>query len=150
MVSNNTAFVEAIMKMRDRYISEGRAPSYYEINNGLCDDFASDVIAELPHMREHILDVANHSFMMGQDGDETENDIFDIELLKQHWPKVRPLHGLTWDDINSIDFGLHVWMVYEGRHYDAECPHGVENFFSLPLFQVYINDYIAKKTAPTT
>jgi hypothetical protein len=29
----------------------------------------------------------------------------------------------------------HVWIRYEGKHYDAECLEGVESFLDLPIFR---------------
>lgn len=29
----------------------------------------------------------------------------------------------------------HVWVVYQDKHYDAECIDGVDNFLDLPIFQ---------------
>lgn len=34
----------------------------------------------------------------------------------------------------------HVWIYYNGRHYDAERPYGVNNFMDLPLFSYYKTD----------
>jgi len=30
----------------------------------------------------------------------------------------------------------HIWIYYNGRHYDAERPYGVNNFMDLPYFQL--------------
>jgi len=29
----------------------------------------------------------------------------------------------------------HVWIYYNGKHYDAECPKGVENWKDLPFYK---------------
>lgn len=41
---------------------------------------------------------------------------------------------------NFVEFGLlpgHVWILFEGKHYDAEAPHGVKDFSDLPIFKRY-------------
>nr|WP_305910549.1 hypothetical protein [Methylomarinum sp. Ch1-1]MDP4523309.1 hypothetical protein [Methylomarinum sp. Ch1-1] len=54
---------------------------------------------------------------------------------------------MTWDDLNQlgIDGSTHVWIVHNKRHYDAECPEGVDNFFDLPLFSRYKVAYLRSK-----
>lgn len=34
----------------------------------------------------------------------------------------------------------HEWIYYNGRHYDAERPYGVNNLMDLPLFSYYKKD----------
>lgn len=39
---------------------------------------------------------------------------------------------------NFVEFGSlpgHVWILFERKHYDAECIDGVDNFLELPIFQ---------------
>jgi hypothetical protein len=38
------------------------------------------------------------------------------------------------------DWPGHYWVYYKGKHYDAECPEGVENWEDLPIFQRYRQD----------
>lgn len=38
---------------------------------------------------------------------------------------------------NFVEFGVlpgHVWILFGGKHYDAECPEGTKNFMMLPIF----------------
>lgn len=39
-------------------------------------------------------------------------------------------------DIES-DYPGHVWIYFKGKHYDAECPDGVDKWDDLPLFKRY-------------
>lgn len=119
--------------------------SPYDINNGWCIDFASDVVRYLGGETDKLYIVCSYNFMIGEDGVPEENDIWDADMLKNYWKKVNPTNNLTWKDINCIDFGYHEWIYFDGKHYDAECPEGVDNFFYLPLFQKYITEYINKK-----
>lgn len=122
---------DAIKKLRDQYVNNQKVDSYFEINNGLCEDFCLDVITMMGGATDHLYDVETGNFM--------DDGSFDVGLLETHWQVTLP-EGLTWGDINaSIMVGAHhVWAVYNNRHYDAECPEGVDSLFDLPIFKRYI------------
>jgi hypothetical protein len=124
----------AIRKTRHRFISTGKAQSYWSINNGQCDDFASEVIALLGDHCETLFDVCNENFMVDNDGFK---DQWDWALLAKHWG-IECSSGLTKEQISGIEFGSHVWVTDGIRHYDCECPEGTLNFFDLPIFKRYI------------
>jgi hypothetical protein len=138
-----------IKVLRDEYLEnpEIEVNSVYEINNGHCVEFAEEIHERMGGYDKHnrFSTISNDSFMLGVDGDKDGNDLWDRKLLEEHWQKVMPPYGLTWDEINKIPFGYHNWIVLDNRHYDAECPGGVENFFDLPLFKTYIDKYIQKR-----
>lgn len=121
----------AIRSERDRLVATGEAPSYWAINNGLCDDFASDVANALGGETETLYGVGNGNFSV--DGDDFSGE-WDWKLLKTHWGIVPP-SGLTQKQASAIDFGAHVWLTDGKLHYDAECPEGVASFFDLPIFR---------------
>lgn len=125
-----TATIKEVVR---EYIDSGAAVSTFEINNGLCDEFASRVCARLGGETDDFYGIGAESFTIDGQGDE-----WDAELLKKHWPECIPTHGLTWSDLRrfrSRAVPCHVWIVHNGRHYDAECPEGVDNFFELPLIR---------------
>lgn len=38
---------------------------------------------------------------------------------------------------NFVEFGElvgHYWILYKGKHYDAECPNGTKDWKNLPIF----------------
>ncbi len=46
---------------------------------------------------------------------------------------------------NYVDFGMlpgHVWIIYRMKHYDAECPEGVNNWRELPIFKRALNQKV--------
>jgi hypothetical protein len=128
---------ETINQVRHQYIASGKAKTFYEINNGLCDDFAADVIALMGGYTKNLTELCNENFMIGLNGDECGDDVWDWKLLKRHWG-ITPPAGLTKSVVNNIGFGGHVWIFSGQMHYDAECPDGVASFFDLPLFRRYI------------
>lgn len=129
-----------IIHLRKEYLENNITDSHYHINDGLCEDFALEVIKRLNGYTDDFYELSNHCFMIGEDGDECENDIWDKNLLETHWNTTPPC-GVSWAQINEIPFGTHVWIHYKGMHYDSECSEGVSNFFELPLFKRYIIQY---------
>ncbi len=128
----------AILFLRDEYL-ENEMPegtTYWDINNGWCIDFAERVADFLGGETDSL-------FLVGNDNFQTEEAIermwtygaWDSELLSKYWQNVKPLNGLSWDELNDVEFGYHVWVTDREKHYDAECPEGVANFFELPIFK---------------
>jgi len=40
----------------------------------------------------------------------------------------------VWETPLNSKYPTHLWIEYKGKHYDAECPNGVEDFRELPIF----------------
>jgi len=125
------AIALAIRVERDEYIERGLATSAYRINDGLCEDFAQDVIDTLTGRGE-----TDELGMAWHDNYQRE-DVWDRQLLQGLL--IFPPYGLSWAELDAVHFGAHAFIVHttpEGvSFYDAECPEGVRNFFYLPLFQ---------------
>lgn len=126
-----------IITLVNKYKEDDTAKSGYDINNGLCEEFANEIVKSIGSDRICVVELYN--FMIGEDGDIYGNDIFDVDMMEKYWADTVPTKDLTWEEISKIPFGYHVWISYDGRHYDAECPEGVDNFFELPLFKKYID-----------
>ncbi|AXH60263.1 hypothetical protein [Pseudomonas amygdali] len=125
---------DSIRQVRDEYVQQGLVKSYYEINNGLCEDLAMEAMARVTIDKEALFDAQLENFM------DDENQFFDFELLRDHWDFELP-KGVTQDMLNNdIRFGNHVFVAdYKAkRFYDSECPDGVASFLDLPLFRRYI------------
>lgn len=135
---------ESIRQVRDEFVRDGLASSYYDINNGHCEDLALEAMRRTTSGKEFLLDVQAESFM------DVENELWDFALLREHWNFELP-EGLAEEDLNRISFGNHVWVAdhSQKKFYDAECPDGVDNFFDLPLFRCYIVIYLREKGIST-
>ena len=132
---------DTIRELRAQYLAENRASSYYEINNGICDQFADDAVKILERQfgeSKLMFAIGSENFYRGE-YDET----WDGDLLRSYWG-MEPPASLSWLDLNNINFGGHVWFVCDKRHYDAECPAGVDNFFDLPIFRRSIVLFLRK------
>lgn len=134
----------AITLARSEYIVNGESPSYFKINDGLCDCFAADVAKSFGGETDQFYAVGNGNF--SKDGDDFSGD-WDWALLKTHWG-IKPPSGLTKKQVSDIQFGAHIWLTDGGFHYDAECPAGVEDFFELPIFQRYIVQELRERGIP--
>lgn len=125
---------DSIRQVRDEYVQQGLAKSYYEINNGLCEDLAMEAMARVTIDKEALFDAQLENFM------DEENEFFDFDLLREHWDFELP-KGVTKEMLNKdIRFGNHVFVAnYKAkRFFDSECPDGVASFLDLPLFRRYI------------
>ena len=103
--------------------------TYWNINNGDCENFASCVIDYLSPEGE-----TDNLYMVSNDNFK-KNDKWDKKLLKKYWKDVK---SISWKKLNNITFGNHTWITDGKYHYDAECHKGTKNFFELPLFKSYL------------
>jgi hypothetical protein len=136
-MSNQSLVAATVCAVRTRYIQQNLAPSYFQINNGLCEDFALDVIRELRAKGVEAQDFCNENF-------QDSNGAWDWALLKEGWSTGCP-HGLLPREVDQLRFGGHVWVEVGKRFYDSECPEGVSSLFELPIFRRYIVYALRKK-----
>lgn len=121
----------------------------YEINNGLCEDFAQDVEARLRALipAEHSLDevlILLEPACLQKELTLTGELVWDAQLLDTVWGAPCPLTG-TWESLSPEDFAQHVWVAVKlgprrWLHFDAECPEGVPSFLQLPVFRRCLTD----------
>jgi len=133
---------ECVRALRTEYLTDGLAPSYFEINNGLCEDFAEEVVRRLG--AEHGAVPSLFSLGGEQLWKTDDSEDWDDALLSGYW-RISPPEHFTWAMLNEVGFGGHVWVTFERRHYDAECPDGVDSLFELPLFRRYIVCYLRER-----
>lgn len=103
MVTANQ-ITEAIHHVRDRYIASNEALSYWAINNGLCEDFATEVATALGGETNELFLVGNGNFSVN--GDDFSGYL-DWNLLQSNWA-IEPSLGLTEQETSAINFGTHV------------------------------------------
>jgi hypothetical protein len=58
-----------------------------------------------------------------------------LEMLGVDPGKNDPNCRLLFTEDVSEDLPRHAWIFYDGRHYDAECAQGVEDWRDLPVFR---------------
>lgn len=130
-------FADSIRMLRVAYVSCSTARSFYQINNGLCEDFAIDLIEVCGGPTDTLFELDGANFKLPSPLDGNPEGGWDWEMLDSYWNISAP-SGFTPDQIDDISFGNHIWVTRDKRHYDAECPDGVDSFFDLPLFRRYL------------
>lgn len=122
---------ESIRQVRDEFVKDGLATSYYQINCGLCEELAVEAMSRVTQGKENLWDAQPENFM------DDDNECFDFDLLASHWG-IEPPEGVTQAMLNEdIRFGNHVFVADANLKlfYDSECPDGVSSFFDLPLYR---------------
>lgn len=147
---------EAIIRLREQYVSEGQAPDFLAINHGLCGDFADEIVELLPEV-EGLEAIGITGFVETDPETDCAYDSggpFDLELIGAHWPNITPPEGLTWEDMNQLSedagfsCGTHVFLTFNGKFYDAEAEQGVDTPFELPFFQRVIASWLEERPQP--
>jgi hypothetical protein len=128
---------KVILELREQYLAYDLIRTYKDINCGECVDFAEEVECRF----SNCMSLSNDHFIIeregsdGWDGDET--DQWDEKWLAEY--NSLPPGGVTVPELTKKIKGYHCWIYCDNKHYDAECPEGVENLFELPFFQRYLN-----------
>jgi hypothetical protein len=113
---------DVIKELRLKYLAENQFTDFSQINSGQCENFSEELTKAFPG-----------SFTIGAENFQTSDGRFDWTLLKK-W-RMSPPTGMTEEDVDNLELGGHLWLTLDYRHYDAECPEGVDSFFDLPFFQ---------------
>ena len=111
----------------------------YEINDGHCDVFACDVINKMGGYKDNLYELSDDMIYNLRDPEEAK-EIWNGEIIETEygvWSKnMLDLYGYPPIPLNDInDEGSHVWIFYNGKHYDAECSKGVNKWVDLPIFK---------------
>ena len=130
----------ACRRTRDKYLSKGH--SLYDIGNGLCSEFAEDMLAEAfgEEWMHHESKYGWHTVWTDQlylpvDGEA-------IYAVEWDWSAIEKSFDLRFSNeekevLNNIvaEDPSHCWVYHDGKHYDCEHPDGVDSFFDLNFFK---------------
>jgi hypothetical protein len=137
--------ISQIIKLTSNEYQEENQCSLWDINNGLCEDFAQAVIEKMGGYNDNLYEISGDMFFASREPEfakenwgniiETEYGVWSVDLLK-HWgypPNV---------DLNLVNDELnHTWIYFNGKHYDAEAPNGVDKWYDLPLNKKFFNRF---------
>jgi len=137
--------ISKIIKQTAKEYRDKNQCSLWDINNGLCEDFAQTVIEKMGGYDDNLYELSGDMFFNQRDpeyikeiwGDilETEYGVWSVDLLK-YWGYPSNV------DLNKVDDELnHTWIFFNGKHYDAEAPNGVSDWYDLPLNKKFFNKY---------
>jgi hypothetical protein len=73
----------------------------------------------------------SHQILVLPDED-TDYGILNEKFIWKHYKIEIPTR------LSNVEIGYHVWITNGNKHFDAECPLGVEHLLDLPFFQRYI------------
>jgi hypothetical protein len=125
----------------DYSVGSRRCTSAREINAGLCEEFAYEVLNHLGWTDGQQADVIEYANLTGPVGCEVADEVFYLDTLTRFGIPLPA--GITVDRLNEVGLGFvgtHVFIRCEGRFYDAECPSGVTSPFSLPFAERYLTN----------
>lgn len=143
--ASNEQYIYQIIKQTSKEYQEKNQCSLWDINNGLCEDFAQSVIKKMGGYSDNLYEMSGDMFFAFRDPEyakknwgniiETTHGVWSEDLLN-HWgypPNV---------DLDMVDDELaHTWIYFNGKHYDAEAPKGVEKWYHLPLNRKFFRDF---------
>ena len=116
--------------------------SSWDINNGYCEDFAQNLIDKLGGYNDNLFELSGDMFFNQR----------DVEFAKENWGDIIETKYGVWSkkmldywgyppnfDLDLADDEInHTWIYYNGKHYDAEVPNGVKNWYDIPLIERFL------------
>lgn len=134
-----TLIQEVILDLTAKWIEDDLITKPRDVGDGQCEEFAQAVISALPRDRDITLAYTEDwwSRVILPDGtpspDEAVTFHADIPRLRAEGA---PLPVDIPDDAlaNLIGGATHVWICWNGQHFDASAPEGRPHFLDMPFF----------------
>lgn len=129
----------AIRTQTAEWLASGKVPNVRAIGNGWCYDFCEELYARLGFEDDYVYEVGplekrqTEDWWMRISDDEAECFCADIPRLRAEGAPLpddlddRTLSGL-------IGAATHEWISFEGLHFDATAPEGVDHWLKMPFF----------------
>ncbi len=126
----------AFRKRIKQYINGDDVKSAYDINNGLCEEMASDIVEDVDGNIDDTFELYGENF-------DVDNDECTKKLYGERWDleQIKKYNSLPLFDkkhLLAITLPCHIWVYHKGKHYDAEAPDGVKSFWDLPIYKKVI------------
>lgn len=124
---------KSYLNLIPEYISHFKLKNISDINNGLCEEIADDVIDMNGGETEYFYTINDGEFW------DTEVTKYKTSEDGYYWQmdKIKK-YGMPTFNLKFLSkFHLlgHTWIYYKGLHYDAETLDGVSNFWDLKIYQ---------------
>jgi hypothetical protein len=136
--------ITKLIKQTSKEYREENSCTNWDINNGMCDDFAGEIINKMGGYTKTLFELSGDMFF----------NYRDPEFAKENWDNIIETEYGIWGknmldywgyppvNINKVNDEInHVWIYYNGKHYDAEAPNGVEKWYDLPLIKKLFNKF---------
>jgi hypothetical protein len=117
--------------------------SAYDINNGLCGNFAEDLIKLLGGENNSQFILSDDMFLNNFYSEATElwgkEDLIKTKDGAAWSKKMLTVYSIPpVDDIRLVEYlPQHIWVFIDNKHYDAENPNGVNSPWELLIFKKY-------------
>jgi hypothetical protein len=104
-----------------------------KLNEGHCEDIAWFVSDKCEFLNDdNIIDDGKFwSSDITEYPCKSEDEYWQIETMIDYGSDIE--FGLEY--LEDFDLTGHVWIYYNGKHYDVETQNGVTSFWDLPIFQ---------------
>jgi hypothetical protein len=122
----------AISETRERYLAIGAAASFADISTeALSGQFATEVMTRIGGNRSPAQTRYTKNFtVLNEDG-------WDWKVLREYAINgaLEPF-GLATEQVDALPlcFPEHVFIEFNRKFYDAECPDGTSNLLELPIY----------------
>ena len=117
------------------------------INNGYCMDFAEEVISKINTNTNINIEKIYSEFLYDYEDlgfYYKEQQFNEIELCRWNKMSVEQYGGLPEIiNIGEYEPDTHVWIYFNGKHYDAENDKGVNNWYELNFFKRDIKRFVS-------
>lgn len=115
----------AIRRQTQEWLSTGKADSVHAIGSGLCYEFAEELLDRLSDIP---------GIALGETESWWSDDFHaDIAKLRSEGAPL-PKHLSDRDLAHLIGAATHMWIIWNGMHFDATAPEGREHFLLMPFF----------------
>lgn len=133
---------DVVCDLAYKYVEEYGYENERDINSGDCEIFADDLIESICY-KDDSIEVTKMSTC-----DFTYNGVISYDDCIFDKSKLEKFFGYEFSDelvdkLSSFNLGYHVWICYEGKHYDCESVDGVDNPFELEFFERTLSYYLA-------
>ena len=139
-----------IRSLTQEWLDDGTVPTVRAIGDGLCEEFAEQALARIA---AELPEASSATFLRYTDDwwmrelDDDGNDMDAALSFEADIPRLRseaaPLPvDMTDDELSGlIGSATHVWLEWNGLHFDSTAPEGRPHFLLMPFFADQIEGY---------
>lgn len=155
-MNNAQQLTQSIERVVENWLGGDSARTAKEIVEGVArwgtpKDFIGDVYSDLSQ-KVNLFTLGVGQVRFGDLINKVPGDdfVFDKGHLRALWANGPIPPTITLDDLYEqaealfYAFRHHEWIVFEGKHYDAEAPQGANSMLQLPFFQRHL-DYMQQE-----
>lgn len=141
-----------IRALTQEWLDNGTVPTVRAIGDGLCEEFAEEVLARLAVDMPAASSATSLRYTDDwwlRELDDDGNDMDAALSFEADIPRLRSEGAPLPSDMSDgelsglIGSATHVWLEWNGLHFDATAPEGRQHFLLMPFFADQIEGYRA-------